>query len=208
MPVSRAKSGLAARPSPYHPSVTLFEPVVKAEDALLQIKEEDTLVNGPLYRDNTNGGDIDEPGSMSGLRRSPRKRAKVEPKYLDDDGLTDLEDTIPDLSPTKKVRSATSSSMNTRTPKAKKAIFPSDSSPSKSSRKPSKPRSPQKRKPTTMALATPHPTPENWEEVYASIQQMRAKTPAAVDTMGCHMAGGSETDPKVFQLVYSIGVPN
>lgn len=52
-------------------------------------------------------------------------------------------------------------------------------------------------KPVPTTLATPHPAPENWEEVYMLIRQMRTKIVAPVDTMGCDQAQFKESDPKV-----------
>jgi endonuclease-3 len=52
-------------------------------------------------------------------------------------------------------------------------------------------------KPVPTTLATPHPAPENWEEVYMLIRQMRSKIVAPVDTMGCDQAQFKESDPKV-----------
>lgn len=57
--------------------------------------------------------------------------------------------------------------------------------------------SPRKSKAIRLTLETPHPTPENWEEVYAAIKEMRKHGGAPVDEMGCHMAGGPVEDPKV-----------
>jgi endonuclease-3 len=59
-------------------------------------------------------------------------------------------------------------------------------------------KSPQKSKTLyKKALATPHPTPPHWREVYDCIKEMRSQTVAPVDTMGCHMAQRYEKDPKV-----------
>ncbi|KAJ3523329.1 hypothetical protein NMY22_g11489 [Coprinellus aureogranulatus] len=51
-------------------------------------------------------------------------------------------------------------------------------------------------KPVPTALATPHPAPEHWEEVYGLIREMRKKIVAPVDTMGCDQAQYKETDPR------------
>lgn len=54
-----------------------------------------------------------------------------------------------------------------------------------------------------MSLEVPHPTPERWEETYKAIKEMRAKTVAPVDTMGCDSAQLHEIDPKVdFLFLY------
>jgi endonuclease-3 len=68
------------------------------------------------------------------------------------------------------------------------------------SQSPSKkpPKSPQKSKTLyKKALAIPHPAPQDWRQVFDCIKEMRSKTTAPVDTMGCHMAQRYETDPKV-----------
>lgn len=57
--------------------------------------------------------------------------------------------------------------------------------------------SPKKPKPIPQALATPHPAPQNWREVYDTIKEMRSRITAPVDTMGCDQAQHKESDPKV-----------
>lgn len=57
--------------------------------------------------------------------------------------------------------------------------------------------SPKKPKPIPQALASPHPAPENWREVYDTIKEMRSRIAAPVDTMGCDQAQRGESDPKV-----------
>lgn len=57
--------------------------------------------------------------------------------------------------------------------------------------------SPKKPKPIPQALASPHPVPENWREVYDTIKEMRSRISAPVDTMGCDQAQHKESDPKV-----------
>lgn len=64
--------------------------------------------------------------------------------------------------------------------------------------------SPKRLKPVPRSLATPHPAPERWREVYDAIKVMRAGRTAAVDTMGCDQAQTAETDPKV--SCYNYGV--
>ncbi len=58
-------------------------------------------------------------------------------------------------------------------------------------------KSPKKPKPIPQALASPHPAPENWREVYDTIKKMRSRIAAPVDTMGCDQAQHKESDPKV-----------
>ncbi|KAJ7119015.1 DNA glycosylase [Mycena epipterygia] len=122
---------------------------------------------------------------MAGLQRtSPRLKARVSPYHS---GVTlygvEASATPGQSTPSRQKRAKLESS----TPEPLK-----DGSPSK---KPSK--SPQKSKtPYKKALATPHPAPARWREVYDTIKEMRSNTVAPVDTMGCHMAQQHETDPK------------
>jgi endonuclease-3 len=89
---------------------------------------------------------------------------------------------------------STSSSSQTTPVKRQKA----DAS---SPRKVVKAASPKKLKPIPQTLASPHPAPEHWREVYDSIKEMRSHFTAPVDTMGCDQAKHQESDPKVcFQL--------
>ena len=57
-------------------------------------------------------------------------------------------------------------------------------------------RPPRKQKSVPTALQEPHPAPERWREVYDTIKDMRSRTVAPVDTMGCDQAQFRETDPK------------
>ncbi|KAJ6567142.1 DNA glycosylase [Mycena capillaripes] len=119
---------------------------------------------------------------MSGLQRtSPRLKARVSP-YHSGVALYAMSD----------ASSATPE-------RQKRAIVGASSVSPQVSQKPSKSplKSPQKSKtPYKKALATPHPAPARWREVYDCIKEMRSKTSAPVDTMGCHMAQRLETDPK------------
>lgn len=54
------------------------------------------------------------------------------------------------------------------------------------------------------ALASPHPAPENWREVYDTIGKIRSRFMAPVDTMGCDQAKYQEIEPEVYWSVYSI----
>ena len=83
---------------------------------------------------------------------------------------------------------------------AEEEYTPDSSSRSTKSRSPAK-RKASLRKPSRVASkAAPAVTsspPENWEEVYTLIKEMRAKIVAPVDTMGCAQAQNKESDPKV-----------
>ncbi|KAK0496270.1 DNA glycosylase [Armillaria luteobubalina] len=56
--------------------------------------------------------------------------------------------------------------------------------------------SPKKPKPIPQSLATPHPAPERWREVYDSIKAMRANIVAPVDSMGSDSAQLKEKKPR------------
>lgn len=47
------------------------------------------------------------------------------------------------------------------------------------------------------SLDVPHPAPARWADVYAAIKEMRSRVVAPVDTMGCDQAQLGEQDPKV-----------
>jgi endonuclease-3 len=57
-------------------------------------------------------------------------------------------------------------------------------------------RPPRRQKSVPTALQEPHPAPERWREVYDIIKDMRSRTVAPVDTMGCDQAQFKETEPK------------
>lgn len=59
--------------------------------------------------------------------------------------------------------------------------------------------SPKKFKAIAQSLATPHPPPSRWKEIYDTIKHMRSRFVAPVDTMGCDRAQFQETDPKVIK---------
>lgn len=130
---------------------------------------------------------------MSGLQRSsPRLKARASPYHS---GVTLF--AMPDASgsatpprPTKRVK--IESALDEPSISGEGSQSPSKSP----SKRPLK--SPQKSKTLyKKALATPHPTPLHWREVYDCIKEMRSQTVAPVDTMGCHMAQRYEKDPKV-----------
>lgn len=184
------------------------------------------------------------------LRRSPRKRVKLEP--VEDMDMEDLGcgTTVPKVSPLLALRNklveaktkgkrkvkAEAEAVETQAEvllrKAKKEegvdallrlddedfklpeegseseaeeeYTPDSSSRSMKSRSSAK-RKASPRKPTRVvskstpagSAKTTNSPPENWEEVYALIKEMRAKIVAPVDTMGCAQAQNKETDPKV-----------
>jgi len=62
----------------------------------------------------------------------------------------------------------------------------------------------KKPKPILQSLDSPHPTPENWREVYDTIGKMRSQFTAPVDTMGCDQAKHHEIEPEVYRSAYFI----
>ncbi|CAE6488932.1 unnamed protein product [Rhizoctonia solani] len=149
------------------------------------------------------------------LRRSARKRARVEPATVEDDEseLTELdeqdedeykqeeEEEKPNPLSLDKFAYSGSASRPKRTP-AKVQVKLEDmddiklhkaSSSKKGSAAVKKEpgsssptkKKPPKQKPIVMELAKPHPAPPNWEKQYALIEEMRANIDAPVDTMGC-----------------------
>ncbi|CCM04574.1 uncharacterized protein FIBRA_06755 [Fibroporia radiculosa] len=54
----------------------------------------------------------------------------------------------------------------------------------------------RKIKPIPQTLDVPHPAPSRWQETYDAIKDMRSRTVAPVDTMGCGRAQLGETIPK------------
>lgn len=101
---------------------------------------------------------------------------------------------VPSPSPTKKVRSS-----------PLKPVKDEPDSPEVRDRKPKlegddsadvKPKSPRKPKAFVNSLATPHPAPSRWREVYDIIAKQRKGIVAPVDTMGCEQGGrGPEEKP-------------
>ncbi|KAK0225080.1 DNA glycosylase [Armillaria nabsnona] len=70
------------------------------------------------------------------------------------------------------------------------------STPKRSKVKRSPSSSPKKPKPIPQSLATPHPAPERWREVYDAIKAMRSNIVAPVDSMGCDSAQLKEKEPQ------------
>ncbi|KAF8710851.1 Endonuclease III -like protein, partial [Rhizoctonia solani] len=148
------------------------------------------------------------------LRRSPRKRARVQSAVDEDDdsGLTELDDEDQDeFKPEEIIKEdpekpsslnldkfaySGSSSRPKRTP-AKVQVKLEDMDGVKLEHKvspvkrepnatsPTKKKPATKQKPIVMELAKPHPAPPNWEKQYSLIEDMRSRIDAPVDTMGC-----------------------
>jgi len=97
--------------------------------------------------------------------------------------FTEAEVDIEDVAGPSNSKSKRKAKTSTSTRKRKAAVIPSVS--------------PRKAKAIRIALDIPHPAPENWEQTYAAIKEMRKDGGAPVDEMGCHMAGGPVEDAKV-----------
>ncbi|CAE6434319.1 unnamed protein product [Rhizoctonia solani] len=149
------------------------------------------------------------------LRRSPRKRARVESAVEDDESeLTELDENEDELKPEVNEEKPTllsldkfaysgSASRPKRTPaKAQVKLEDMDGIKLEHKGSPSSPRKgspvkkettsasptkkkPAKQKPIVMELEKPHPAPPNWEKQYSLIEDMRSRIDAPVDTMGC-----------------------
>ncbi|KAJ7041995.1 DNA glycosylase [Mycena alexandri] len=141
---------------------------------------------------------------MAGLQRtSPRLKARVSP-YHSGVTLYGMESTPPDTPRRQMHVKLEEEEAGPSTPGPSSSHEDSQSPLKKPALK-----SPQKSKSKTLykkALATPHPAPERWREVYDCIKEMRKEAKAPVDTMGCHMAQRHETDPKTKDQVTDAAV--
>ncbi|KAH6918958.1 DNA-lyase [Coprinopsis sp. MPI-PUGE-AT-0042] len=189
-------SSLVSHKSEFSSSVTLF--------TLDDIKQEDS-------------------GSPSSLVTPLRKRVKLEhAAKLEEDTLPDMEDLMTPRRSARRAKLPTTSYAELSSPlssvpsspepsssrkvkgkgkaKAKATPFKSEHlselAPQTASPSPSK----KKQKPIPQSLATPHPAPAHWKEVYDTITKMRKDIVAPVDSMGCAMAGVSEESPKSQRL--------
>ena len=200
-----AANDLVGRPSPYHPAVTLFE--LKTEDV------EDAKL--PLL--------ATEPQTTPKIKRT-RSTKIVTPRISTPRSakLAKLEPSSPDLkqpaaSSSRLVNQVTENALQTKHAIKKEEplsdlsdledmklveapLDPVSPSPRKTkSRASSTAGSPKKVKPIPMGLAVPHAAPDKWRVVYDTIHEMREGIVAPVDTMGCHMPGQTESDPRVSQ---------
>lgn len=150
-----------------------------------------------------------------------RKRVKLEhATKLEEDTLPDMEDLVTPRRSARRAKLPTTSYAELSSPlssvpsspepppsrkakgkgKAKPTPFKSEHLsefvPQTASPSPSK----KKQKPIPQSLATPHPAPEHWKEVYDTITAMRKDIVAPVDSMGCAMAGLTEESPKSQRL--------
>lgn len=113
----------------------------------------------------------------AGLPTSPPRRSKRVKVESGSGALLDVEEAVQDASLPEKLLQAGADS-DPSTPRVKGL------------------KSPRKPKPVQQSLATPHPAPTKWREVYDIIKYMRSRTVAPVDTMGCDQAQLKEQDPK------------
>lgn len=163
---------LTSRVSEFNSRVTILEPSSGPSTSNFDGRLEDNV------KEEENYGTKQEPISPQ------RKRVKLE---------------IPDLEDLAYAPPTTRTPRMTRTARSVKVEEALDEKESELNKSPAKPRGKTKGKAKAIpqALAKPHPAPENWEETYNTIKEMRTKFVAPVDTMGCDSAQTKETDPKV-----------
>ncbi|KAF5324704.1 hypothetical protein D9611_004343 [Ephemerocybe angulata] len=171
------------------------------------------------------------PNGRAELRRSPRKRAKIE---YDESAIEDSHLEVARVSPLIALKNKIALGKGRTAPKVKvkeeelkqEAESPLSSPPSSPEEKVAKTsrrakgkakvleleldgadfeagssstpvKAKAKAKPTKAipsTLATPHPAPEHWEDVYDLIKDMRSRIVAPVDTMGCDQAQYKESE--------------
>ncbi|CAE7141274.1 unnamed protein product [Rhizoctonia solani] len=127
----------------------------------------------------------------SPVRRSARKRARVEPVVVKDEEeseLSELDDVKAEEKPS--LDKYAYSGPSSRAAKVQLKLEDMDdiklhTSPKKEPASSSPTKKKAKQKPIQMELAKPHPAPPNWEKQYALIEDMRSRIDAPVDTMGC-----------------------
>jgi endonuclease III len=150
-------------------------------------------------------GLFDQFAHDSSARRSPCKRAQVsyEDNYasVDELDLTDLEDvaTPPRSSVKKKALTRTLVKRTRKT--ADPVQVKEEVSVTEGGKSRGKMKVQRKPKKIPSKLEIPHPAPDNWEEAYGMIKEMRKREVAPVDTMGCQLAGKDEANPKVLNLL-------
>jgi hypothetical protein len=184
-------TSLLGRPSPYNSGVTLFEAPPSGAPAQPASTSSKTDVSSKI------GGDNSE--NKVGLRRSSRKKAVVKCEETTDEGFVDIEDTVR-APPSNAVKRT----IKTDVIKTGEDEIGLTNNVLKSTTKRA---SLRKHKTTKVESKASRSAPEHWEKVIDLIRKMRASEIAPVDTMGCHMAGEGETDPKVCLLDLLLQLP-
>ncbi|KAI0927840.1 hypothetical protein AcW1_005257 [Taiwanofungus camphoratus] len=171
MPLKKSVSPeLIGQPSPYHPAVTIYDPT-DPTDSPRRSKRLKILSIKPEPSSTRSINVLDD---FSGITDSNSNRKSTANRIQDTNlGL------FP--SPERSQSSTGTSSDVFKHPKPRKGRGLE---------------SPRKRKPIPQSLETPHPPPPRWREVYDKIKEMRSRTVAPVDTMGCGRAQLGEKIPK------------
>lgn len=163
---------LAAKASPYHSAVTLYEAASQDKvDSEAQAQAQ---------------------AGSSTLRRS--SRVKHEPTDPETSGSV-LDE--PDNGTTQARTVAAKTKGAPLQKKVKTEIPDSDAADHGASRGKSAKKPTSKPKAIPQALDVPHPAPDKWADAYAAIKEMRSRIVAPVDTMGCDQAQLREREPKV-----------
>lgn len=180
MPLKKSVSPeLIGQPSPYHPAVTIYDPT-DPTDSPRRSKRLKILSIKPEPSSTRSINVLDD---FSGITDSNSNRKSTANRIQDTNlGL------FP--SPERSQSSTGTSSDVFKHPKPRKGRGLE---------------SPRKRKPIPQSLETPHPPPPRWREVYDKIKEMRSRTVAPVDTMGCGRAQLGEKIPKVSLILHSTG---
>ncbi|KAH7093942.1 DNA glycosylase [Auriculariales sp. MPI-PUGE-AT-0066] len=181
---------LVARPSPYHPEVTLFE--LKTEDlddAAIDLlgPDEKTSVTPKRASTRRSAKATGTPKTVTPRSTRPTKQELLSPKLELDNSSSKLVAGVAENALQNKHALEESDLSGMK-------LLGEDSQPVSPTK--SRPSSPQKQKPIKMELDIPHPPPDKWKEVYDLIHEMREGIVAPVDTMGCHVPGQQESEPR------------
>lgn len=167
---------LAAKASPYHSAVTVYEA------ASLDTFDSTEAQAGP--------------STLSTRRSRHVKREPTDPETSGD--VLDEPDDDAAFILAAKPKPALGRRKKAKTPVLENVSAADEHDRAKSPKKPTRTRPSSKpSKAIPQALDVPHPAPANWAEAYAAIKDMRARVVAPVDTMGCDQAQLRERDPKV-----------
>ena len=198
-----AADDLVVRPSPHHPAVTLFE--LKTEDIedfkpyLIATERQATpkftrsrSTKAVAPRTSTSRSaklaklEPSSPDLNKSATSSSRLLSHVTENALQTGQVIKKEEPLSDLSDLEDMELG-AALLDLVSPSPGVAILHTSS----------KSGSLKRAKPIQMDLVVPHPAPDRWRVVYDTIREMRKGIVAPVDTTGHHMAGQTETDPKV-----------
>ena len=197
----KRRASIIGRPSPFHAGVALFEPHDIVPGTVRRSKR--LRVTEPSSADS-----VSLPGSATpdfcdqNNASHTRQTALLSPE---DGANADSSPPPLDRASPRKARAGT------KPPAGIKAQDSEEDLPAPSSKvsadmqgrpKPKRASSSRKPKAIPTALATPHPPPARWREMYDTVKRMRARIVAPVDTMGCEQAQLKESEPKVSIVSY------